>query len=392
MSPDSQLLLPEEKLLLFLCRLDFDEEMKAVISLLVKEIKDWPHFVNLANDHGVIAFCWYNLTISGVSNFIPVRFLEILHSAYLKNLTRNTFLYCHLEEIVTLAKKENIKIVLLKGLVLERTVYGNNGLRQIGDIDILVDADKAIPLRKILLENGFKSLLLISPLHKKILPYLRNHLPAMEKKGIFVEIHVRLFEQEGNSLTEELFTTAYKISEKGYEIFYPQLQIFFLYLVKHLDRHEKTKHLQLKSFTDLGILVTHYQDQILNKQLFDLARRAGLVTALNEKLKLLEIFWNISFPEWVKEYIGKTNSELITKKFIRFVRYPENYQTEEKSVALIKPLKEIPGIIYKTLFIVGYLFPSPGYLKYRYKAKTMTGILLCYPVRWINSLWLIIGR
>ena len=61
----------------------------------------------------------------------------ILHTAYLKSLTNNTIIYTHLKEIVALAKKENIKIVLLKGLALEKTVYGNKGLRQLSDIDHL---------------------------------------------------------------------------------------------------------------------------------------------------------------------------------------------------------------------------------------------------------------
>ena len=173
----------------------------------------------------------------------------------------------------------------------------------------------AILLRNILLKNGFKSLPLISPLHEKILTLFEDVIcRPMEKNGIFVEIHVKLFEQEGNSLTEELFNTAYKIIEIETEIFYPQLQIFFLYLVKHLNRHEKTKDLQLKSFTDLVELLRQYPDQILNKQLFNLAREADLVTALVEKLRLLEIFWDISFPEWVRELLGKTDSDFITGK------------------------------------------------------------------------------
>ena len=83
----------EEKLLLSLCRLEFSEEQKSEIRDLMKEIKDWDHFVDLSNKHGVIALCWYNLTETGNSKLVPLRNLEMMHFAFLNSLTRNTFIY-----------------------------------------------------------------------------------------------------------------------------------------------------------------------------------------------------------------------------------------------------------------------------------------------------------
>ncbi len=183
----------EEKLLISLCRLNFNEEQKSEIRDLMKEVKDWDHFVNLSNEHGIVALCWYNINETGNSNNLPERQLEILHLAYLKNLTRNTFLFNQLKEIVSLSKNEKIKIVLLKGLALEKTVYGNKGLRQMNDIDILVRQDKAASLRRILLKNGYKSAPLVSSFHENIMPAYGKHLPEMYKNGISTEIHFKLF-------------------------------------------------------------------------------------------------------------------------------------------------------------------------------------------------------
>ena len=320
----------EEKLLLSLCRLEFSEEKKAEIGDLMKEVKDWDHFVDLSNKHGVIALCWYNITETGNKNNVPTRQLEILHSAYMKSLTRNTFLFNHLTELVSLAKEKGIKIVLLKGLALEKTVYGNKGLRQMSDIDILVRQDEASSLRRILLKNGFESAPLVSSLHEKIMPAYGKHLPEMYKNGIAVEIHFKLFDEKGNSLTEEFFDTGHNLSGNETNVFYPDPQLFFLYLVKHLEKHEKSGYFQLRLYTDLVILLSVHSDQILNESLFEYALQANLEIVLAEKLNLIQLYWSISLPEPVKSFTEKLNPPPGSVKFKESLRCPNNEQQEEK--------------------------------------------------------------
>ena len=52
------------------------------------------------------------------------------------------------------------------------------------DLDILVSEKDAIKLRKILLQNGFLSDPLISPLHSYFLLTEGKHLPEMYKDGL----------------------------------------------------------------------------------------------------------------------------------------------------------------------------------------------------------------
>ena len=63
----SQQLSSEEKLLISLCRLGFSEKQKSEISGLMREVKNWDHFVRLANDHSIIALVAYNIREAGRS-------------------------------------------------------------------------------------------------------------------------------------------------------------------------------------------------------------------------------------------------------------------------------------------------------------------------------------
>jgi len=381
----------EEKLLLSLCRLEFSEEQKSEIRELMKEIKDWDYFVDLSNKHGVIALCWYNLNETGYSKNVPTRQLGILHSAYLKSLTRNTFIYKQLEEITSLAGKENIKIVLLKGVALEKTVYRNKGLRQMTDIDILVRQDQAGLLRRILLKNGFESAPLVSHFHEKIMPAYGKHLPEMYKNGIAVEIHFKLFEQKGNSLTEEFLNKATRLSDNDINAFYPDSQLLFLYLIKHLDTHEKNEGAQLRLYTDLILLLSAKPDNIVNCDLFDFAANFNLESVLIEKLKILNIFWGLPFNKPGIASSEDSNHELIIQKFISFLKRPNLNRSENNQENLFKLLKDVPRPKDRFLLLIGHVFPSVAYMRYRYKIKTTAGGLLYYPARWVKQVGRLLG-
>jgi len=196
-------ILPEEQLLISLCRLSFSEKQKKYIRALVKKITDINRFVHLANEHGIIALVYDNLKKTGAGDLLPEEKMASLANSSMKSLGRNTFLYNIIEEVLGLFRQAKIKTVLLKGMALDLSVYGNKGLRQMNDIDILVPHERCMEARKVLLNNGFRSIPLKSPLYNLILPYYGKHLPELVKGGISVEIHHNLFAGPDHSLTEK---------------------------------------------------------------------------------------------------------------------------------------------------------------------------------------------
>lgn len=381
----------EENLLLNLCRLELFVQ-KEKVTELIKKVTDWKYFTDLANGHGVIALCWYNITALGFDMHVPEDYLKTLHSGFYKTLTRNIFLRDLFDEIAGLAGKEKMKVVGLKGIALEQMVYGGRGLRQMSDIDILVELKNGILLRKILLKNGFTSVPLISPLHQGILPYLKAHLPPMEKKGGIAEIHVKLFDEKDNYLTEEFFANSVKADDNKENIYWPKPLHFFLYLVKHIVNHENTKDLKIKSYLDIAVLLSVFGDQIFNEHLFESAGKVNLAAAIREKLGIMKIFWNFSFPENIEREIQKLDLKKISEQFIWLIKNPVQPDPESKIESLSIHFRSIPGSLNKVLFAVGYLFPSPGYMKYHFKTSSSIKAIIYYPVRWWRLLRLAAGK
>lgn len=395
---------PEEKLLLHLCKpfsaitadakerisVQGDKESALICMELVRKVDNWDYFLKIANEHGVIALCRHNLNSLGCEGKLPGNVSGKLRSGYLKSLTRNTFLDDLLKEVTDLASGEKIKIVLLKGQALEKTVYGNRGLRQMNDIDILVGKGNAIRLRKLLLENGFRSIPMISPLHEKILPSYGKHLPELVKKDVAVEIHIKLFSEKANSLTEEMISTAVKIP--GYQdgVSCPEPLLSFLYLVKHLDWHEKNGNSQLRLYADLLIMLKNFRNEILNERLFEYAGIAGLRPALEEKLYILEKWWCLDMGNYSGIISGNTDPMKADEQFRNFLGNPDFNLSAARHESLLSPMKEFTLLSHKLYFIAGYLFPSISFMKYRYNVKGTAAAVAYYPVRWLKLAGLIL--
>jgi hypothetical protein len=379
----------EEHLLLELCRLEFSDEQINRIKSLLAVITDWPYFSNLANEHGVAALVWYNLEKYQLHSEIPEAAAYFLKCTLMRSLGRNTFNTESMGEVLRLLNAENIKIVILKGLALENSVYGNQGLRQMSDVDILINRDECIKARKILISNGYVSLPVKSFFHKQILAYYGKHLPSLIKNGTSVEIHHELFGGRKNLMTKMLYDSSYMVEIKGEKAWFPQPQIFFLYLVKHLWLHEMNNESQLRLYTDLIVLIEKHNYEILNYNLLKCASDAGMSEILAWHLEPLRDIWGVSFPQWLNDFIDKWHNEDFIDRFFFFLRSPKNNPPGDKAGLYRHILDDIPGFHRKFLFILGDLFPTVSFMKNRYKCKSTWKVLLYYPHRLGKVLWLL---
>ena len=379
----------EEHLLLELCRLEFSDEQINRIKSLLAVITDWPYFSNLANEHGVAALVWYNLEKYQLHSEIPEAAAYFLKCTLMRSLGRNTFNTESMGEVLRLLNAENIKIVILKGLALENSVYGNQGLRQMSDVDILINRDECIKARKILISNGYVSLPVKSFFHKQILTYYGKHLPSLIKNGTSIEIHHELFGGRKNLMTKMLYDSSYMVEIKGEKAWFPQPQIFFLYLVKHLWLHEMNNESQLRLYTDLIVLIEKHNYEILNYNLLKCASDAGMSEILAWHLEPLRDIWGVSFPQWLNDFIDKWHNEDFIDRFFFFLRSPKNNPPGDKAGLYRHILDDIPGFHRKFLFILGDLFPTVSFMKNRYKCKSTWKVLLYYPHRLGKVLWLL---
>jgi hypothetical protein len=379
----------EEVLLTRLCRLEFSDDQVKKIGTLSEIITDWNYFGLLANSHGVAALVYHNLEKLKLLSFVPEEIAALLRNGLMKSLSRNAFNSETMEEVLKLLKSENIKTVLLKGMALELSVYDNEGIRQMTDVDILISRDKCMKARKILMDNGFVSLPVKSIFYNFILADLGKHLPSLIKNGTSVEIHHELFGGRGTMLTRMLIETSYELRLKGEKVFIPQPQLFFLYLVKHLYLHEINNESQLRLYTDLVVLIEKHRDRVINYDLLEYASQADLSEILACRLELLRDIWGVDFPSWIDDLIDRWHDPRSIDKFAFFLKSPKDNSPLNKAWLYRNAIREIPGIHRKFIFIVGDIFPTIKFMKERYNCNSGLKVLLYYPYRLGKILYLL---
>ncbi len=379
----------EEILLIGLCRLEFSVEQGEKIKILASGTADWRYFADLANAHGVGALAYHNLEKLGFLQYIPREVTEFLRNIMMLSLARNARHTNEMKKVLDLLNKANIKTVLLKGLALEMMVYGNKGLRQMTDVDILISKENCIKARKLLIADGFTSLPVKSPFHNLIIAHTGKHLPSLLKNGFSVEIHHELFGAGKSVLTKMFYDNSYETEITGEKAFIPGAQIFFLYLMKHLWLHEMNNESQLRLYTDFVVLIERFRDEILNHDLPGLADQAGMSEIIAWKLEALRDLWGIPFPVWIDDYIEKWHNPDSIKKFVFFIKSPKDNPLPDKASPYRKTLRDIPGIHRKILFILGDIFPSIHFMKQRYNCKNGWKALFYYPHR-LGKLWYLI--
>ncbi|HEX2975571.1 MAG TPA: nucleotidyltransferase family protein [Bacteroidales bacterium] len=372
----------KKKLLLSLCRLEFSVEKKEEIGGYIKKVADWEYLFNAANNHGVIALVQYNIQLLGFLESVPEQQQYKIHSGFLKSVARNALISKIALELDQIAGKENIRVVLLKGLALEKTIFGDKGLRQMTDIDIIVAPEDAMKLRRAMQENGFEAAPFISSIYERKLYVEGKHLPELTKYGIDTEMHTRLFDQKGNSFTESLIERSYP-SGLYRNLQYPDPQLHFLYLIKHLCKHESEGSSQLRMYTDLA-LIAEKDKTILNEDLLSSAESLSLDKSLKSKLQIINDFFDIPVPSFLKENIPGNED------FIKIIRSPGKILSGGGQ-NIFKPLKYIEGSLNKILFIAGYAFPSGKFLRYRYKNEKRKPLILSYFRWWFSIIVKITG-
>ena len=144
---------PHTKLLIALCRITFTAEQEKEIRQIIPTVTSWKSFTRLAGEHGISALVWHNLDRMQLAGRVPEMERTLLQLSYLTSLARNTYLENKLAGAVGLLTDKGVNVVLIKGMALELTHYGNCGVRQMNDVDILISRNRCMEAWKLLQKN-----------------------------------------------------------------------------------------------------------------------------------------------------------------------------------------------------------------------------------------------
>jgi len=185
----------EVELLLVSARQCLPDELSHRLGEIVNSPLRWADVIEEASRHGIGPMLFHHLESLPQRITIPTDEMHSLRQAYVRSAFRNRV---HEEAIAGLLArfdKAGIKVVVLKGAGLVRTVYHDSALRPFADIDLLCEEHQVDQARELFLDTGY----VIAPelLSEQFNRRYHTNLPfvRVEPVPVHVEFHWKLMDR-----------------------------------------------------------------------------------------------------------------------------------------------------------------------------------------------------
>lgn len=145
---------PEEQILICVARRSLDASATEQLRLLLQEQLDWDYLLTIANHHCLIPLLYQHVS-SVDPSAIPEPDMLRLQQDNEGNTKTSLFMTGELIKILACLEAEGVRAIPFKGPTLALRAYGDVGLRQFGDLDILVHRKDVPRLKEILIAHRF---------------------------------------------------------------------------------------------------------------------------------------------------------------------------------------------------------------------------------------------
>lgn len=300
----------------------------------LSETIDWTYLEALATYHGLKPLLYHVLSSKDFNELVPPEVLSNLEKFYKVNSMWNSLLYERLTSIVDTMNSNKIPVVTIKGPVMARLLYGDIGMREFLDLDLLVDHQHIHVAKELLIKNGYVldfEMPTGFELNYERHSYYYNLIFHEDKMQ--VDLHWSLIPQEYSFtlITEEIIGNSKLTVVEDKEFLVMKPEYLLIYLCIHGAKHgwvqlnwvmdisqliltndidwdfviDEAKKLNAVSMVYLGIL--------LATDLFCIKLPDKIVNELRSEKRIntnLQTAYEILFPRVVVSYAGKLRNKL----------------------------------------------------------------------------------
>jgi len=214
------------------------------ISHLLQEDLDWQYTIDTAYEHCVTQLLYHALSDYG-SAVTPDWVLTELQ-AQCQRIAQQNLQYTHeLVELVSAIRAQDTPVIPYRGPVLASIGYGDIGLRQFKDLDLLVYQDDIPAVKDLLLERGYEprywldSTEELTETQERLYTKFCRDYPFQNDAGIEVELHWRVVSRDfpTDITMDRVWDRAEDVSIGGSQLAVLSPEDRLLMLLVHGSRH-----------------------------------------------------------------------------------------------------------------------------------------------------------
>lgn len=348
------------RVLSLLERPSLNEKVKDEIKMLLKETLDWKYILEMARKERTSALLYQNLTEIRENGNVPPDIFREFRMDYYTNAARNIFVYRELENI--LHALCGIRIVILKGGALAQDVYHNIALRPMMDIDILIRKDDLREVDEKLFRLGY------CIVNRFEIGGERYYI----KRGIWpvlLDIHWDTWQYRAD--VEEVSEirigsiTALTLSPEG----------LLLSIVTHSAIHHGSMHGIW--VVDIAKIIENYRDRFNWDKFIKKVKAYDVDVVVYYILNYLKRHLDLDIPSDTLHRLRPSGARVLGGKIYQYIL---NREPVADTSHILYPLA-FRGIYRKIGFLFSYIFPSPDFLRKRYRFSGYIKLPLYYAIR-----------
>jgi len=319
-------------------------------------------------------------------HLVPPSVEEEWRRLYYATALGNTRRLHELQDVMHRLSEQGVAAILLKGAALAETVYRNAAVRPMDDLDLLVRRSDVLTALSVLASLGYRPGRVEASSDKLADWEMERALYKGEAKT-WIDMHWSLVSNYYHQYTlpvDWFWQTALpaRLLNVPCMVLAPEGQLLHLcaQLVYHDVQREEPRLLQLH---DVAEVIVCYQKEIDWLEVLARAKAYDLVLPLQLVLARAVDEWRVPIPKDIREQLhllrpSPTEARVFSwRTALRGPGVAENFWTV---------LVGMPGWQRRLAYAWRNLFPSPTYMRERYRIPHPILLPVYYPHRWLLGL------
>ncbi|MGI9066678.1 MAG: nucleotidyltransferase domain-containing protein [Pyrinomonadaceae bacterium] len=295
----------ENELLVCVARRSLNVDLVARMTALLDGELDWNYLCERATQHRLLPLLYHHLN-SICPKRVPSPILDSMREEFVANSKSCLYLFSELRRLLRLFDENGIKAAVFKGPVLAATVYGDIGLRQVGDLDILIDPGAFDLAKQLLKSAGYRMEPALTKSQQSA--HLRFHceIQFVADGGRVVDLHWGLSPKSFpfGLDPDQVMQRAERVSIQSTSLLTFSPADMILYLCFHGSKHYWSRLEWINSLAEF-IRAT---ESIEWSALVDRAKASHSLRMLRVGLLLAQDFGELDLPSYVFSEVEETES------------------------------------------------------------------------------------
>lgn len=259
-----------QRIVLELLKSSLLNEPMAPLAIMPSEQIDWDDVLSFMVAHAIVPIAWQSAK-KDLLRQMPRQTLARLTSISINSFATNEYLLSAQHEILQWFAQENVCCAILKGSSVA-VCYPQPALRSLGDIDMLVEAQKLQHAVQVLTQNGYNITESEHAFHV-----------GLHKDTVYVELHRAISDipentggQRIRSLLSDTFDYLSERTLHGYSFptLLPRHQALSLLL--HMERHMMNGGIGLRQLVDFDVFVMSTDPRVWHDEIAPALTQSGL--------------------------------------------------------------------------------------------------------------------